>query len=47
MKFSTEYDKGKLHEYFIWEIFQYVRFGDEVIFYTIVVERQISITPPE
>ena len=46
MKILTEADKGKLHEYFLWEVFNYVRFGDEVILYFFVVERQVITNPP-
>ena len=45
MKILTEADKGKLHEYFLWEVFNHFRFGDEVILYIIADERKVSNVP--
>ena len=45
MKFLTESDKGRLHKYFLWEIFKHIDFGEKDIFYKTAVKRQVSTTP--
>ena len=37
IKLSQEADEVKRHDFFLWSIFKYVRFGDEVIFYIIAL----------
>ena len=46
IKLSQEADEVKRHDFFLWSIFKYVRFGDEFIFYIIAFESQVRSTPP-
>ena len=44
MKLPTEADKGNWQDYSLWEIFLFLWFDGEVIFYIISVDSKVSTT---